>query len=783
MARFLSTAGLGLLLLGIAVAGSGCQGPEGSGQKTPATAASEPSPVLTPTSADILTGAPTSMPTQRQSPTPLRPVRSVVSESYEPCGPAIIPYSGRLHEHFLHWSGDGSHLVFSLDDTVRALDIERAVVRQVADIDSDYQRSDGPNRYRFLYGFHADVSSDGSKIVYATCEYDSYEIATYNLVTSERKRVTNNNHFDNYPAWSPDGTRIAFISNLGDSHYRPESTGIYVSSDEDDIDIRSIPIPMNGDGAALYPPVWSPDNESLAFIVNEGGYASLGLVVYTVRLDRLKVTRIGRTTALPTWSPDSEELAFAAFDSGNTVIYAVRPDGTEMRRVWESEPVGSYQTVSQVSWSPDGSELLFVSDETCVVGSDGDGSRRCESVPSEYAGVRPAAWSPDGSRIAVYRPGGGIVTVSRDGTDLRILMESDVDGRLHALNPPLSETPTDLSPCSEGVVVPDPDGNPGLVRDCETLLVVRDKLVGHAELRWYENTYIDKWKGVTVGGSPPRIRELAFRKLSLTGILPPELGSLPKLTLLDLRENYLSGVIPPELGSLAELEVLLLNGNSLSGEIPPELGKLARLRVLDLSKNFLSGGMPPKLGELTTLQSLNLSDNYLSGSIPPELSDIFRLNELDLSGNELSGNIPPELGGLMNLVGLNLSYNRLSGSIPPELSDIFRLNELDLSGNELSGNIPPELGGLVNLVGLNLSYNRLSGSIPPEMGRLIGLMVLDLSFNELSGSIPPELGGLSSLESLNVYANNLSGCIAAEIPGIVLQSGLKRCEPGEAADP
>ena len=46
-----------------------------------------------------------------------------------------------------------------------------------------------------------------------------------------------------------------------------------------------------------------------------------------------------------------------------------------------------------------------------------------------------AAWSPDGSRIAIYQPGYRepdytLYTMSRDGTDLRVLVEKDANGNL-----------------------------------------------------------------------------------------------------------------------------------------------------------------------------------------------------------------------------------------------------------------------------------------------------------------------------------------------------------------
>ena len=173
-----------------------------------------------------------------------------------------------------------------------------------------------------------------------------------------------------------------------------------------------------------------------------------------------------------------------------------------------------------------------------------------------------AAWSPDGSRIAIYHPTHFLATVARDGTDLRFLMGLGKEGRFQALNPPLSGRPVDLAACSAGLVVPEPEANPGLVHDCEVLLSVRDRLGGGVELNWSESAPIGEWEGITLRGEPSRVHRLilpgygsGIPRDKLTGTLPPELGGLDELRVLDLIDNYLSGSIPPGTGQLDEAGV------------------------------------------------------------------------------------------------------------------------------------------------------------------------------------------------------------------------------------
>ena len=329
----------------------------------------------------------------------------------------------------------------------------------------------------------------------------------------------------------------------------------------------------------------------------------------------------------------------------------------------------------------------------------------------------------------------------------------------------VADSAATVEPCSSGVAVNNPGDNPLLVQDCDALLAARDTLSrGGRRLIWTADTSMSKWDGVSIGGSPARVRELQLSadgsgKGSLKGDIPLELGRLTGLVTLDLSRNSLGGNIPAELGRLTRLVTLDLGGNSLSGEIPAELGLLANLHTLDLNTNELVGEIPAELGLLTNLWQVRLFNNQLTGEMPPELGGLTNLRRLSLSSNQLSGEIPLELGGLADLQNLGLSGNKLTGEIPEELGDLTNLTWLQLRGNRLTGRIPRELGKLIDLQVLDLAYNELTGNIPTELGELNDLESLDLSNNELTGGVPPELGKMTTLEVLQLSNNTLSGQI------------------------
>ena len=323
--------------------------------------------------------------------------------------------------------------------------------------------------------------------------------------------------------------------------------------------------------------------------------------------------------------------------------------------------------------------------------------------------------------------------------------------------------PVTTSACATGQAVPVAFRNPWLVADCNALLAGRDALAGRATLNWSADTPIVFWDGVTIGGTPLRVRWLELPDSQLTGAIPTELGSLTSLQVLILSENQLTGPIPAWLGNLDNLQLLYLWGNRLSGPIPASLGDLANLQRLHLDDNQLTGPIPAELSRLGNLQQLSLGDNELIGSMRPSLGDLANLEWLNLTRNQMTGPIPPELGRLTNLVTLALGGNRLTGPVPGELGGLANLERIYLWGNQLTGPIPASLGDLANLQRLHLDDNQLTGPIPAELSRLANLQELSLGDNELIGSMRPSLGDLANLEWLNLTRNQMTGPIPPEL--------------------
>ena len=375
-----------------------------------------------------------------------------------------------------------------------------------------------------------------------------------------------------------------------------------------------------------------------------------------------------------------------------------------------------------------------------------------------------------------------------------------------------------------------------LIRDCRTLIDLKDALDPNGRLNWSEYQPMVNWDGIfssqangvyqielygsmwdgypllelngTVPaglGSLPNLRFLKMWDLGLTGSIPAELGNLSNLEELRLDQNALTGSIPTGLGRLSNLDYLSFSINQLSGGIPSDFGSLSSVTYLSLDRNFLGlqthptagnpapaavqNPIPNSLGNLSNLAGLDLGDNRLSGSIPSALGNLGELNILGLAINEFSGSIPAALGNLSELDALNLWGNNLSGSIPSQLGNLSKLTYLDLAFNQLTGSLPTSLGRLSKLRTLRLGENQLSGSIPSQLGDLTELQTLHLDTNRLSGSIPTDLGDLEALKDLNLARNELSGAIPSELGDLgnltslnLNDNGLSQNIPSELAD-
>ena len=153
--------------------------------------------------------------------------------------------------------------------------------------------------------------------------------------------------------------------------------------------------------------------------------------------DRRRLTDDSGYDTDPVWSPNGRRIAFTRLDEP-AGLYTMNADGDDERLVTE------VAFASGVSWSPDGTKLVYVDDaddgsnQLFVIDAEGEGDPT--QLTDSGENYQPA-WSPDGSEILFGKQGpsgpgsGQLWLISADGTDERQLTESFAYARMGAWSP------------------------------------------------------------------------------------------------------------------------------------------------------------------------------------------------------------------------------------------------------------------------------------------------------------------------------------------------------------
>ena len=129
-----------------------------------------------------------------------------------------------------------------------------------------------------------------------------------------------------YPAFSPDGTRLAYTEFRRDKVLDVvEEIGIlYLAEGKFK--------PITKDNADSLEPVWSPDGKQLAYSSNKAGNYDIWVLSLKDRKHR-QVTRNPAYDGDPTWSPRGNEIAFVSTRSGTKELWVVSVEGGRLRQL------------------------------------------------------------------------------------------------------------------------------------------------------------------------------------------------------------------------------------------------------------------------------------------------------------------------------------------------------------------------------------------------------------------------------------------------------------------
>ncbi|HVF41980.1 MAG TPA: hypothetical protein VM936_03160 [Pyrinomonadaceae bacterium] len=239
------------------------------------------------------------------------------------------------------------------------------------------------------------LSPDGSRVAFSSNLEGTFHIYVVGVDGRGMRRVTSGSTQpesmqpesvptdDSEPAWSPDGTRIAFARG-----FDATGNGVFVQSCAEWSDIlvvdvdAAFPSPINlTNGERGTDPAWSPDGSRIAFASDRAG----NFDIYTMSSEDgggvEQLTDDQRAEADPVWSPDGSHIAYTA---GLRQIVGGTQCGTM--------PISGLPTCNcgGPRLTGDGGPYIYLMDSA-------GGEKK--SVTQEGGAAGPA-WSPDGSRIA-----------------------------------------------------------------------------------------------------------------------------------------------------------------------------------------------------------------------------------------------------------------------------------------------------------------------------------------------------------------------------------------------
>ncbi len=235
-------------------------------------------------------------------------------------------------------------------------------------------------------------SPDGEKIAYLSDQSGQWSLWLMNSDGGERKQLTASGTVAMYPSWKPDSRRIVYIS---------EEDG---SFDLQTVDIATLEtVNLTSDGLPKGPPRWGPDGEEVLF-AKKGDNWNIYVINLTGQLKQTQLTKVQGNNLYPSWTPEGERILFSSDRSGDYDIWMMKADGSQQFQL-------TYISDDQIkpSMSPDGLNIAFVSEregERTLWVLPASGQEAYEAVSYPLFQSPGVAWFPEisGDTYPMWNP-------------------------------------------------------------------------------------------------------------------------------------------------------------------------------------------------------------------------------------------------------------------------------------------------------------------------------------------------------------------------------------------
>ena len=252
------------------------------------------------------------------------------------------------------WMPDGTALVYSMRGSLWRQTLGSTVATQLT--------AGGG------YDYQPDVSPDGKWVAFDRYDGKSVELELLELPSGKITALTSNSAVNLEPRWSPDGSRLAFVSTVFEGRWH-----VYTMEVRDGRGAEPVRITTDRDSKlpryyySVYDhylsPTWSPDGKELILVSNRGQIWGTG-GFWRMRAepsDSMRLIHFEETTwkARPDWSPDGKRVVYSSYV------------GTQFNQLWLMTSDGgvpfelTYGAFDATSprWSRDARHIAYISND------------------------------------------------------------------------------------------------------------------------------------------------------------------------------------------------------------------------------------------------------------------------------------------------------------------------------------------------------------------------------------------------------------------------------------